>query len=104
MVAQFAAARNTADSKTESNRFISPKLLSKLLSQQETHLKQMEPVDFKLYWNCDYQQLAKICKCSYTTVALWFAEGSKYHKEPKSIYKERLWDAHQILLSLWMDR
>lgn len=104
MVAQFIPYREHCVSKPETSRLLSPKLLSKLLAYQEVQSKQMTPEEFKAYWDCDYQQLAKICRCSYTTVALWFAEGSKYHKQPKAIYKERLWEAHQILLSLWLDR
>lgn len=57
----------------------------------------MEPEEFLQHWDCTYEQIARVCKCSRNTVASWFCEG-KTGKRPSENQKMWLGAAHTYLL------
>lgn len=59
----------------------------------------MEPEEFLAHWSCTYDEIAKICQCSRTTVANWFCKGKTVKsKRPTDIQKMWLGTAHKLLL------
>lgn len=96
MVAQFKASQTQTRPQPAYAQFITKSQWA-TFEGKVADIK-MEPEEFLAHWNCTYDEIAKICQCSRTTVANWFCKGkSVKSKRPTDVQKMWLGTAHKLL-------